>query len=380
MVWPVVLLVPVAFLVSVILTALLIRIGRRLGALDSQGATGHAKAIRDIPNIGGIAIAWPLIAALLLGVALVFFAWDFLVSIVPSLAEYEARLESTLPTVLAFAIGLLLIHVIGFLDDRRSLGPWPKLVIQVLVAAALSIWFDVRLLRIVDEPLGVGPIPSVIITVFWIVLITNAINFLDNMDGLAGGVSAIAAIFLMAAALLNDQWFIAATLAVLIGSLLGFLVFNVAPAKIFLGDGGSLVIGFALAVLVARTTFYNPAEHGTGLGSGWYGIFMPLAILAVPLYDLVTVSALRLRQGRSPLVGDQQHYSHRLVDRGLSPRGAVMVIWCVAAVTGIAGVSLAHLAPWQAVLVGVQVFLVLLMLGVLEHATRRVTRGEGHDG
>ena len=107
---------------------------------------------------------------------------------------------------------------------------------------------------------------------------------------------------------------------------------------------------------------------------------MPLAILAVPLYDLITVSILRLKQGRSPFVGDQQHYSHRLVERGLSSRGAVAVSWCIAAVTGIAGVSLAHLAPWQAVLVGVQVLLVLLMLGVLEHASRRATRGEGHDG
>ncbi|MDG2422559.1 MAG: MraY family glycosyltransferase [Phycisphaerales bacterium] len=380
MVWPVVLLVPVAFFVSVILTALLIRIGRGVGALDSAGSTGHDKAIRDVPNIGGVAIAWPLIGALLAGAALVWFAWDFLLSIVPELETYQSRLDQTMPTVIAFAISLLLIHIIGVLDDRRGLGPWFKLIIQVVVAACLSAWFDVRLLRIVDEPLGVGPVPSIIITVIWIVLITNAINFMDNMDGLAGGVAAIASIFLMAAALLNDQWFIAATLAVLIGSLLGFLVFNVAPAKIFLGDGGSLVIGFTLAVLVARTTFYNPAEQGTGLGSGWYGIFMPLAILAVPLYDMVTVSLLRLRQGRSPLVGDQQHYSHRLVARGLSPRGAVAVIWCIAAVTGIAGVSLAHLAPWQAVLVGVQVLLVLLMLGVLEHASRRVTRGEGHDG
>ena len=225
----------------------------------------------------------------------------------------------------------------------------------------------------VDDSLGMGSMPSIIITVVWIVIITNAVNFMDNMDGLAGGVSAIAGSFLMAAAILNEQWFIAATLAVLVGSILGFLVYNINPAKIFMGDGGSLVIGFALAVLVARTTFYNPAEQGTGLGSGWYGIFMPLAILAVPLYDLFTVSILRISQGRSPMVGDQQHYSHRLVMRGLSRRGAVFVIWGIAAVTGMSGVFLAHLAPWQAILVGVQILLILVMLGVLEHASRRAS-------
>ena len=90
--------------------------------------------------------------------------------------------------------------------------------------------------------------------------------------------------------------FIAATLALLVGGLAGFLVFNFPPARIFMGDGGSLVIGFLLAVLTARTTFYQP--EGSGLGSAWYGVFMPIVILAVPLYDLVSVTLIRLRQGR----------------------------------------------------------------------------------
>tara|TARA_Y100000589_G_scaffold328376_1_gene372357 strand:+ start:905 stop:2032 length:1128 start_codon:yes stop_codon:yes gene_type:complete len=366
----VLILMPVAFIVSLILTGIVVRVGRRMGAMDTPGAAGHAKSVRNVPNIGGIAIAWPLIGGLLVGMLLVCTAWDSMVSIVPALSAYEARLDQTAPTVLAFAIGLLLLHVMGLIDDRRSIGPWPKLLLQIGIAAVMAIWFDVRLLRMIDEPLGIGPVPSVIITVVWIVVITNAINFLDNMDGLASGVAAIACSFLMAAAILNEQWFIAATLAVLIGSLVGFLVFNFPPAKIFMGDGGSLVIGFALAVLVVRTTFYNPVEEGTGLGSGWYGIFMPLAILAVPLYDLITVSCIRISQGRSPLVGDQQHYSHRLVARGLSNRGAVIVIWGATLVTGIAGVSLAHLAPWQAVLAGIQVLLIVALLAVLEHASR----------
>ncbi len=374
MVWPVVILLPAAFILSVILTGVLVRLGHGLGAMDSPGAPGHVKSVRHIPNIGGIAIAWPLIISLFAGVVLVNTCWGFLISIVPALGSFESRLDQTTPTVLAFATGLLLLHVIGLLDDRRSIGAWPKLLVQLVIAVVLSAWFDVRLLRMVDDSIGMGPVPSILITVVWIVVITNAVNFMDNMDGLAGGVSAIAGSFLMAAAILNEQWFIAATLAVLVGSILGFLVYNINPAKIFMGDGGSLVIGFALAVLVARTTFYNPAEQGTGLGTGWYGIFMPLAILAVPLYDLVTVSVLRISQGRSPLVGDQQHYSHRLVMRGLSRRGAVFVIWGIAGITGISGVFLAHLAPWQAILVGVQILLMLILLGVLEHASRRSAR------
>ena len=370
MVWPVVILLPAAFIVSAVFTRFLIRFGHGMGTLDSPGAPGHDKVIRAIPNIGGIAIAWPLILAILAGAILINTSWALLVSIVPPLNAYEDRLQQTMPTIWAFAVGLLVLHVIGLLDDRRSLGAWPKLVIQLVVAIVLSTWFDVRLLRVIDDSLGIGPVPSIIVTSIWILTITNAINFMDNMDGLAGGVSAIAGVFLMAAALLNEQWFIAAAMAVLVGSILGFLVYNISPARIFMGDGGSLVIGFALAVLVARTTFYNPQAQDTGLGTGWYSVFMPLAILAVPLYDMVTVSILRISQGRSPLVGDQQHYSHRLVKRGLSRRGAVFVIWGVTAVTGISGVFLAHLAPWQAILVGFQIILILIMLAVLEHASR----------
>jgi UDP-GlcNAc:undecaprenyl-phosphate GlcNAc-1-phosphate transferase len=261
---------------------------------------------------------------------------------------------------------------VGVIDDRRSLGAMPKLLVQAATAFVIAALFDVRLLTLLETSYGLGPWPSVIITVLWIVVVTNAINFMDNMDGLAGGVSAIAASLFMAACLVNRQWFIAATLALLVGALIGFLVFNFPPAKIFMGDGGSLVIGFILAILTARTTYYAPDDPypGQAMGTAWYGVFMPLVVLAVPLYDFVTVTAIRLRQGRSPFVGDQQHFSHRLVQRGMSKRGAVVVIWAATAVTGIGGIALGSLRPWQAALVGVQTLAVLAMIWLLEHAMR----------
>ena len=116
--------------------------------------------------------------------------------------------------------------MLGLLDDRRSLNPWLKLAVQLVVALLIVWMFDVRLL----EMLGTGP--SIVLTILWIVVVTNAINFMDNMDGLAAGVSAIAAGMFMAACIVNQQWFIAATLALLIGSLVAFLLFNFPPAKI----------------------------------------------------------------------------------------------------------------------------------------------------
>jgi UDP-GlcNAc:undecaprenyl-phosphate GlcNAc-1-phosphate transferase len=98
---------------------------------------------------------------------------------------------------------------------------------------------------------------------------------------------------------------------------------------------------------------------------------MPVVVLAIPLYDLISVSFIRLKQGRSPFVGDKQHFSHRLVQRGLSPRGAVVVICCLTAVTGVGGIALGRLAPWQAALVGAQTLLVLAVIAMMEHASRR---------
>jgi len=371
MIWVVVALAGVGLAISLPLSAVLRSVGHRLGAVDSSGAPGHAKVLRPVSNLGGVAIflavAGPIAAGL---VAVWTLDAGFWSRWLPSVEEHVDRIRDTTPTALALLAGMSVLHLMGLIDDRRSLNPWLKLAVQTATAAVMVVWFDVRLLEAIDDYLPLGAWPSMVATVLWIVIITNAINFLDNMDGLAGGVSAIAAGLFLAACVVNGQWFIAATLALLIGGLVGFLVFNFPPARIFMGDGGSMVIGFLLAILTARTTYYDPEQVDYPLGGGWYGVFMPLVVLAIPLYDLASVTLIRLGQGRSPLVGDQQHFSHRLVRRGLSARGAVVVIWVATAVTGIGGVALGRLEGWQAILVGVQTLLVLVMLALIEHASR----------
>ncbi len=379
MIWPVLGLVLVGFCISLPMSWLMVRAGHRLGALDSAGSTGHVKQVlRPIPNIGGIGIFWAVVAPLLLGLAAVWLIepqrWIDMIPLLKADDDdplfYLERIRKSTPTALALVLGISALHIIGLIDDRKSLSAWPKLIVQIIAAAVMTIWFDVRLLELL------GTIPSILVTILWIVAITNAINFLDNMDGLAGGVSAIAASLFMAATLVNAQWFIAGTLALLVGSLIAFLMFNFPPAKIFMGDGGSLVVGFILAVLTARTTFYNPAQTDYALGTAWYGLFMPIVVLAVPLYDFITVTLIRIFQGNSPFVGDQQHFSHRLVQRGLTKRGAVIVIWGVTALAGLGGISLGRLEPWQAILVGVQTMLLLMVIVLLEHASRHSSPGE----
>ncbi len=268
----------------------------------------------------------------------------------------------------------------GVVDDRRALGPWTKFGVQLGVAAGVVVMADLRLVTVLDQFGPMGTATSAVLTVVWIIAVCNAINFLDNMDGLAGGVAAIAAAIFLAATILNGQWFVAAAFSLLCGGLLGFLTLNVPPARIFMGDGGSLLVGWLLAVLTVRTTFVDPNDPAFALGTAWYGVLMPLVVLAVPMYDLVAVSLLRIAQGRSPLVGDQQHLSHRLVWLGLSKRAAVVVIWALTAATGVGGIVLGSLAPWQAVMVGAQTGCILLVLGLLEAGARRRLKAAANTG
>lgn len=360
------LLVLVAFAVSAVGTGVVWKLSSRLGVVDSAPVEGQAKeAARAVPNTGGIGV--------FLGVALPLIGAIAAIGLVPfgdlgPLAEVEPYLDGVSDKSL-LAVGLvgsmLGLHVLGLVDDRRPLGPKLKLACMALPAVLFPLLTETRLLSVLDPYVG-GAWLSVVVTAVWIVAVTNALNLIDNMDGACAGVAAVAGSCFFAAAAVSEQWFVAATLALLVGSCVGFLVWNRPPAKIFMGDGGSLVIGFLLAFLTVRTTYVGEGPTGEVLAGGWYGVFMPVLVLAVPLYDMTSVTLIRLRQGRSPFVGDLQHLSHRLVKRGLSKRAAVAVMCGLTAVTGIGGIVLGRLAPWQAVLIGVQALLILVVIALLE--------------
>lgn len=379
------LLIIPAFVVSVIGTYFAKRLGVRLGSLDSPGSEGHVKIeIRCVPNIGGIAIVAGILLPIIAGMVFFFGVSDSAnlsgSAIWSLLSEHIEGIHERLPMIASLVGCVLGLHVLGLVDDRRPLGPWPKLVVQAIASLVMIVFFDTRLLTMLDGVAGLGilaPWLSVVITLLWFLVVTNAINFMDNMDGLAAGVGAIASGLFLVAACLNEQWFIAATLALLFGSLVGFLIFNFPPASIFMGDGGSLVIGYLLAFLTTRTTYYN----GSDAGGVWYGVLMPVVILAVPLYDLISVSVIRIRQGKSPLVGDQQHFSHRFVMRGFSVKAAVLMIWGCTLATGLGGVMLSRLESWQAVLVGVQTIVILGFIAIYEReALRSVERRRSEHG
>ena len=277
--WTLVWLAFGSVLLSLITLWRLIPWARRRGALDSAGHAGHTKVLRDVPNVGGLAFApLPLLAlgllALIPGVVL---------GLLPSgLLEHQDRILEGRTAAGAISAGGFLLLALGIADDRRALPASIKLVVQAVAAALAVIWGGASVLEFA------GPSLSFVLSLLWIVAVTNAINFIDNMDGLAGGLGLVAAVAFGCSAALNSQWLVAALAAILGGGLLGFLRWNVAPAKVFMGDGGSLPTGFLLAVIAARTTWWDPAGEA-GPAAGLVGLLVPLGALAILVVSLLHV-------------------------------------------------------------------------------------------
>ena len=268
---------------------------------------------------------------------------------------------SKVPDLLIVAVLALVLHLVGMWDDKKHLGPFAKLIIQFAVAISAAFFADVRVEFFIHNKLVTS-----ILSAFWIVLIINAFNFLDNMDGLSAGIAAITSSVLFIAAAMSGQVFIGALALVFIGTLLGFLVFNFPPAKIFMGDCGSLVIGFFVALLTLRTTYYHQAG-----GSGLYAVFMPLVVMAVPLYDFISVTLLRISQGKSPFVGDTQHFSHRLKRRGLTDAQTALALYLTTICTCVSAIFLYQVDLLGAVLIFAQTVMILLIIAILEMTSNR---------
>jgi UDP-GlcNAc:undecaprenyl-phosphate GlcNAc-1-phosphate transferase len=342
----------------VILTGLVKIYALRTGFLSHPVRDRFAQ--RAVPLGGGIAIFITLMVFIVAATAAIKFLPSHIDSLAQSknieLADFLTKVNQ-LVVILLCALALL---ALGLWDDKKGLGPFFKLAVQFAVALMVALLADVRVELFIKNPL----ITSVL-SAIWIVLIINAFNFLDNMDGLAAGIAVIASCILFAAAAMSGQVFVGGLALVLIGTLLGFLVFNFPPAKIFMGDAGSLVVGFFVAILTLRTDYYHEAESGR-----WYAVFMPLVVMAVPLYDFISVTMLRVCQGKSPFVGDTQHFSHRLKRCGLTDRQTVLTLYLATLCTGLGAAFLNQVDLVGAILIFTQTFMILTIIAILEKTAK----------
>ena len=322
----------VSFLLAVLLTPLAGALARRTGAVaKAKSDRWHSK---PTPMLGGIAFT----IAVFVAVAI----------FVPLRREYVV--------VMAGSAGLFLA---GLIDDFIHIKPYQKLICQ-LFAAALVVSFGLTL------PWTPYATINLFITLFWLVGITNAVNMLDNMDGLAAGVAAIAAIFLALTFLGNQQPAAALMVIALAAALAGFLVYNHHPASIFMGDCGSMFIGFFLASMALAT------HGGGGRSRSVIAVLaVPVLVLVVPIFDTTFVTVMRKLAGRAASQGGRDHTSHRLVALGLSERHAVWMLYCFATAAGIIAI-LVRRAPLPLSLGAIGAFTLVLTLTGLRLARVRV--------
>ena len=254
--------------------------------------------------------------------------------------------------------------LLGLADDRWGLDWRIRLAVELLVAVAI-VRLGWRKTPFLDVPLATDAL-----SVLWIVGLVNSFNMLDNMDGLSAGVAAIAAAVLAAVMLLapdpatsQPQLFVGGLFLVILGSLLGFLGHNYPPARLFMGDAGSYLIGYLLATTTLVATF-------AGGSLPRHAMLAPLCALAVPLYDTLSVVLIRLREGRSPFVGDKSHFSHRLVSLGMTKTQAVLTIYLATATCGLGALLLHQVDATGAVVVVLLVGCTLVLIAILETAGR----------
>jgi UDP-GlcNAc:undecaprenyl-phosphate GlcNAc-1-phosphate transferase len=305
--------------ITFVSTPFWIRFSVRNGLVDDPG---HRK-VHDttIPLAGGFAV----LTGLLLSAALAFLYLKFEGGKIPhafqgNLLAYGAGKRGfQLVALFTGAIGML---VLGLLDDKFELRPAWKFSGQILVAL-LAAWGGARITLFVPNLLF-----SYVITVLWIVTVTNAFNFMDNMNGLCAGLGAVGAWAFGWSAAAKGQYLVAVVAFQMFGALIGFLPYNYPRAKTFLGDAGSHLTGYWLSILAILPHYYSRTNPKI------WAVLSPLLILAVPLGDMAWVVVLRTLKGQPFYVGDTNHLSHRLVRGGWSKSGAVASIWFLGAVAG----------------------------------------------
>lgn len=338
-----------AFTVSSVLVPILIRLANRFGVVDKPSQ--RKVHTEPKPLLGGIAIFVGYSACFA-----VILAW-----VIPA----DDSMRSIFLALYASSSFLL---VVGLIDDIRGLAATTKLVCQI-VAAGLLIAMGVRIRFWLETEWMQS-----LLTLAWFVIITNAFNLLDNMDGLSGGVGSLTAFLYFLLSIFVGERESACLLLALTFAIVGFLKYNFYPSRIFMGDTGSLFIGFNLAAFSAILTYlgHGPAAH--------LPTVTPLVIFAVPLYDTASVIWIRIKEGRSIFKADKNHFSHRLVLLGMTHRQAVAVILLLTFAVGLMAVLLPKLTGAQGLLVLLHTMIIFLVIALLERAGVNKGGGTGNGG
>ena len=327
----------IAFALAVVFalfaTPLVSILANKTGALDKPDARKVHK--KPIPRIGGLAIYCA-----------------FMISVVSTFV-FTGLPEDLIKPIIGLLFSATLIMLVGLIDDYKNLPANVKLLGQIISASVLVFLFDVRI-DFITDPFGdyiylewlAAPA-----TIFWLVGISNTVNLIDGLDGLAAGVSAIAAFTILMVALQDNFLIIAILTAALAGAALGFLAFNFNPASIFMGDSGALFLGFSLAAI---------SIIGSVKSAATIALFVPILALGIPIFDTAFAIIRRIR-GHVPIFKpDKGHLHHRLLALGFNHRQAVLLMYVISALLGLSAVALTEVSSQFAAIILILVFVVII--------------------
>lgn len=338
-----------ALVITYILTPYAKRLACRLGAIDVPEDSRRVHE-RPMPSLGGVAIYFSFIIT---SVILIVFSKSM---------SFNSELKGIL-------LGATLIMIIGIIDDIKQISAKYKLAVQIL-AALIAVYSGVTI-NFVKFPLANTESGLVFlkalkipVTIFWIIGITNTINLIDGLDGLAAGVSTIASLSLAVVAYNVGQYSATILLVILAGSVLGFLPYNFNPAQIFMGDSGSLVIGYLLATI---------SVAGLIKGATTVAVAIPVLALGVPVFDATFAIVRRLINKRPIMEADKGHLHHRLLEHGLSQKQTVLILYVISSVLGVSSIIISGIARPSAYLI-IGIISILTLYGAYRIGiTKKVT-------
>lgn len=320
-----------SFVTVLIVTPFVIKFAIKIGATDKPNKRKVHQKI--MPRLGGLAI--------FIGVVVGYFV---------------AGLQTQ--RVITISIGACLIIIIGILDDLYELSAKVKFLSQIVIACLIvssGLKIDFITIPFVVEKMQLG-IFSYPLTVFWIVGITNAVNLIDGLDGLAAGISSIGISALGILAALSGKGLILTLAVIILGSTLAFLFYNFYPAKIFMGDTGSLFLGYCISVLSLLGLYKSVTL---------FSIIIPIIILGVPVFDTLFAIIRRIMNRQPISAPDKSHLHHRIMALGLSHRNTVLIIYCIGILFSVAAILLESVTLWVALIVLVMLFIIVHIIAEL---------------
>ncbi|MCF7792187.1 MAG: undecaprenyl/decaprenyl-phosphate alpha-N-acetylglucosaminyl 1-phosphate transferase [Victivallales bacterium] len=356
MTWWNIYVITIAFsaMLGLILTPIFRKLALLLDVVDKPAIQDHKAHKNVTPLFGGLSMCATWLITLMIG----SYTPDFLAfhDFSPQIVNNLAGVFEVRPRLIAIIIGAVLITALGLIDDKTNLSAKVKFAGQLVISMFAVYYGNFRISIFI-----LNPVLSFIVTVMWLLMIINAINFFDNMDGLAVGVAAIAFAFFAITGIIHNNYFVACLNAASLGTAIGFWFYNHSPATIFMGDSGSHFLGYTLGISGAMTTYYK-----SPLAASPLAILIPVFILSIPLFDFFSVIIIRMTIKEPVYIGDNNHLSHRFCKLGMTRKNAVFLIHLLSVIIGLSVIPLLWGDFFTGLICFIQACLILLLISVIQ--------------